>query len=125
MKHRITASLKTLTADRPLMIVLGLFGIGCLGLLIYYALHIHPSELQIVNHYTSFGTTNFYRDRWYYLIGFIVFICIMLAAHVTLSYRILVQKGHDLALAFAWLGVVMVVIAAAVSYQVLSIASLT
>lgn len=107
------------------MIVLGLFGIGCLALLIYYVLHIHPSELQIVNHYTSFGTTNFYRDRWYYLIGFVAFICIMLASHVALTYRILVQKGHDLALGFAWLGVVMVVIAAAVSYQVLSIASLT
>lgn len=125
MKHRITSSLKTLTASRPLTIVLGLFGFGCIGLLIYYALNIHPSELQIVNHYTSFGTTNFYRDRWYYLIGFVAFVCVMALAHTALTYRILVQKGHELAIAFAWLGVVMVVVTAAVSYQVLSIASLT
>lgn len=125
MKHRFMSSLGTLTADRPLLIVLGLFSFGCLGLLIYFAFTIHPSELQVVNHYTSFGTTNFYRDRWHYLISFAVFVIIMAAVHLSLSYRILVQKGHDFAIAFAWLGVVMVFITAAISYQVLSIASLT
>lgn len=107
------------------MIVLGVFGIGCLALLIYFGLNIHPSELQVVNHYTSFGTTNFYRDRWYYLIGFVLFVIVMAVTQVALSYRILVQKGHDLAIAFAWLGVVLVVITAAISYQVFNIASLT
>lgn len=119
------SSLGTLTADRPLLIVLGLFGVGCLALLGYYALTIHASELQVVNHYTSFGTTNFYRERWYYLISFALFVVVMWATHVALSYRILIQKGHDLAIAFAWLGIVVLIIAAAMTYQVLSIASLT
>ncbi len=113
------------TADRPLTIVLGLFSFGCLVLLIYYAFTIHPSELQVVNHYTSFGTTNFYRDRWHYLISFAIFVVVMAVTHIALCYRILTQKGHDLAISFAWLGVVMVIITAAISYQVLSIASLT
>lgn len=111
--------------DRSLMTVIGLFLVGCLILVVYYAINIHPSELQVVNHYTSFGTTNFYRDRWYYLIGFVVFVLVMAVVHVILSYRILVQKGHDLAVAFSWLGVILLVLTAAVSYQVLNIASLT
>ncbi len=111
--------------DRPLAIVLGLFLFGCLALLIYFTLTIRPSELQVVNHYTSFGTTNFYRDRWHYLIGFAAFVIVMAFAHGALTLRVLAQKGHDLAMAFAWLGVVLVVITAMISYQVLSIASLT
>lgn len=125
MKQRITSSIKTLVTDRSLVIVLALFLVSCLVLLAYFAVNIHPSELQVVNRYTSFGTTNFYRDKWYYLIGFVVFVIIMAAIHVALCYRIFIQKGHDVAVAFAWLGVVLVLITAAISYQVLNIASLT
>lgn len=125
MKQRIMFALKTLLADRPLMIVLAVFCFGCLGLLVYYAFTIHPSELQVVNHYTNFGTTNFYRDRWYYLLSFVGFVIVMALVQVSLTYRVLIHKGHELAIAFAWLGVIMVVITAAISYQVLNIASLT
>jgi hypothetical protein len=125
MRQRITSSLQLLIADRPLLIVLALFLVGCIGLLIYLATNIHPSDLQIVTHYTSFGTTNFYRDKWYYLLNFVVFVIVMAIVHVVLCYRILVQKGHDAAIAFAWLGVVLVVISAGIVYQVLKIASLT
>lgn len=125
MKQRITSSLQTLAADRPLLLVLGLFLFACVILLIYLAFSIHASELQVVVHYTAFGTTNFYRDKWYYLIGFALFVVIMAVVHIALSHKILLQKGHDLAIAFAWLGPVLVIITAATVYQVLKVASLT
>lgn len=125
MKQRITSSLQLLMSDRPLLIILALFLLGCVGLLVYLAVSIHPSDLQVVTHYTSFGTTNFYRDKWYYLLSFAAFSIVMAVAHTVLCYRILAQKGRDAAISFAWLGVVLVVICAAITYQVLKIASLT
>lgn len=125
MKKRITTWLQSLVADRGLLSVLSLFLVGCVAVLIYLAVSIHASELQIVVHYTSFGTTNFYRDKWYYLLNFALFIVIMAVVHVVLTQRILIQKGRQLALAYAWLGVVMVFLTGATIYQVVRIASLT
>ena len=122
---RIATSLQSLLMDRPLLLVLLLFLVGCVILLIYLAVSIRPSELQVVVHYTSFGTTNFYRDKWYYLLGFAGFVLIMAVAHIALTYRILMLKGREAALSFAWLSVALVVISVAVIYQILKIASLT
>ncbi len=125
MKERIASSIQQLFADRALLLVSLLFLVGCTGLIISLALSIHPSDLQIVVHYTSFGNTNFYRDKWYYLLGFILFVLLMAVVHMVLVCKILAQKGRDLAIAFAWLSVVLVFIAAVTFYQVLKIASLT
>ena len=125
MKQRLTASFQQLISDRSLLTVLIVFLVGCVGTLLYLAFSVHASELQVVVHYTSYGTTNFYRDKWYYLLSFAGFIIILALSHVCLTYKILNEKGRDAARAFAWLGVVLVVIAAATIYQVLRIAALT
>lgn len=125
MKQRLTASFQQLSSDRSLLVVLIVFLVGCVGTLLYLALTIHASELQVVVHYTSYGTTNFYRDKWYYLLGFVGFIVLLAVSHICLTYKILIEKGKDLAMAFAWLGVVLVIVTAATVYQVVKIASLT
>jgi hypothetical protein len=125
MKQQIISSFRSIIADRPLLLIVVGFIVSSLIVLTYLLITLRPSELQVVIHYTSFGTTNFYRDKWYYLLSFAAFILIMVVAHIALTYRILMLKGRDAALGFAWLGVVMVFISAAVIYQVLEIASLT
>ncbi len=125
MRQRILSSLQTLLADRPVMLILALLLAGSAGLLLYLGFSIQPGELQVVVHYTSFGTTNFYRDKWYYLLSFSAFAIIMAVMHIALTYKVLIQKGHDMAVAFAWLGVALLVITASIAYQVLKIASLT
>ena len=125
MKQQIISSFQSIIADRQLLLILAGFVLASLGVLVYLLVTLRPSELQVVIHYTSFGTTNFYRDKWYYLLGFAAFLIIMTVAHVSLTCRFLVHKGRDAAMAFAWLGLVLVVISAAVIYQVLKIASLT
>mgnify|MGYP003606052736 CR=1 FL=1 len=125
MKQRITSSLHTLIADRYILSLLAVFWLICLGVLIFLAISIQPSELQVVVHYTSYGATNFYRDKWYYLISFAAYIVIIAILHSILTFKLLSAKGRDIAVAFIWLSIVIVTIAAALFYQILKVASLS
>ena len=124
MKKRIISSLQALAADRYLLSILALFVLSCLVLVVFLGFAIHPSERQVATRYTSFGTTNFYRDKWYYMLSFIGFTVLMAIVHLLLIFKILREKGRDFAIAFAWLGVIIVGIAAALFFQILKIASI-
>lgn len=125
MKEQLIVSFKSILADRGLLTVLLLFLVCCVALLIYLGVNLQPSDLQVVVHYTSYGLTNFYRDKWYYLLGFAAFIVVHAVVYVVLTAKILNEKGRDLALAFAWLGIIIVFITSVTLFQVLRIASLT
>jgi hypothetical protein len=125
MKQRITSSVKEILQDRNLTILLGVFITVCLLLIGFLAISIRASELQVVVHYTSFGNTNFYRDKWYYLLTFALLVVLMAITHIVLVYKILQSKGRSYAIPFVWLSLLMVLIAAAIFYQVLKIASLS
>lgn len=125
MKKQAISSLKILSEDRYVAGLLATLFAGCLLLIGFLAVSIQPTELQVVVHYTSFGNTNFYRDRWFYLLSFGLYIVIMATLHTILTYKILRTKGRDLTIAFLWLSIIMLIIAFALFYQVLKIASLS
>ncbi len=125
MKQRMQQAAQPLVADRGVLGLLVVFTLLSLVTLILLALNIQPSELQVVTHYSSFGSTNFYRDKWYYLLSFIGFLIVFLIMHITLVRKLLVRVGRSLAIAYAWLGIIMVVIFAVVAHQILNLASLT
>lgn len=125
MKQQIITSFKEVTQDRYLTVLLGIFLLLCLGVIIYLATAVRPTELQVVVHYTGFGTTNFYRDRWHYLLTFAAFVVVLALSHSVLTYRLLAAKGREIAIPFVWLGILMVFIAAALFYQVVRVASLS
>lgn len=125
MKEQIREAITHVRGDRYFLLLLLGFVTGCLLALIYLAVVIRPSELQVVVHYTSFGSTNFYRDRWYYLLTFASFIMLLVVAHSSIAIRLLVEKGRQFALPFIWLGIVVLVIALALFYQILKVASLS
>ena len=125
MKQRIITLFKVLAADRHVLVLLSVFVTGALLLLVYLVTAIHASELQVVIHYTSFGTTNFYRDKWYYLLSFAGFIIVMVGFHTLITYKILQAKGREFAIAFIWLGITLLVISGALFYQILKVASLS
>lgn len=125
MKQRITSSFQQLAADRYLMTLIIVFLVACLGLLIFLSTAIHPGDRQVAVHFTSFGTTNFYRDKWYYLLGFAGFVVVMAIVQTILSYKIFEKKGRELAIPFVWLGILLVAIAAALFYQILKVAAIT
>ena len=125
MKEQIILAVRIVLRDRYLTVLLASFLFLCLSLLIFISVSIRPNELQVVVHYTSFGTTNFYRDKWYYLLSFAGFVVIMAITHCILTYKIHQLKGREFAVAFAWLGFIVFGISAALFYQVLKIASLS
>ncbi len=124
MKNKVLNQFQEIANDKPLLIALALFLVICVGILVFLAFSISPSERQIAVHYTSFGTTNFYRDKWYYLLGFVGFVVVMAVVHCLLTYKMLREKGRELAVAFSWLGVIMAVIAVGFLVQIIKIASI-
>lgn len=124
MKTLFIEPLKQLAKERRLIIALAVLLVGALTFMAYVGASIHASELKIVTHYTAFGSTNFYRDKWFYLISFVVFGLVLALTHTLITLRLLAEKGVELALSFAWASVLMLFIAAAILYQVLKIAAL-
>ena len=113
MKTTVINVSKQILADRPFLLALIALVFFSLAFCLYVTVSLHPSELQVVTHYSAFGTTNFYRDKWFYLAGFIVF-----------GFLNMLIYGA-LAIPFAWLGVVIIAVAGAVIYQLLKIAALS
>lgn len=124
MKDSLLTSIKLLAKERRIIIGQIALTIVALIFIIYVSFNIHPTELKLVNHYSAFGSTNFYRDTWYYLISFILFGITLLVVHGLITLRLLLLKGSELALGFVWISVVMICIAAAIVSQVLRVAAL-
>lgn len=125
MKNEIKQITRALVRDRYVAILLTSFLVLCVASIVFIAINIRVSELQVVVHYTGFGSTNFYRDRWYYLFTFIVFVVLMAAMHSIISYKLLESRGRDLTLAFLWLSITVIIIAVSLFYQIFKIASLS
>jgi hypothetical protein len=125
MKQQFTKSLRVFTKDRYITVLLASFLLLCIAVIIFLAVQIHPSELQVVVHYTSFGSTNFYRDKWYYLLTFVAFVLIIAVTHSVIGYKLLQKRDKEITVAFLWLSIILILIATALFYQVLKIASLS
>lgn len=120
----ITSS-KEFFRQRRIILALSTLFLVSIVFIIYVALNIHQTDLKVVTHYTAFGTTNFYRDQWYYLVTFGLLGVIIAAGHSVIALKIFAIKGLELALSFIWISVVMVCIAAVIVHQVLKVAALT
>ena len=123
MKTRITTTLKHVATDRTFIVAFAILTVLVIIFCLFVGFGIRVSELQVVTHYTAFGSTNFYRDRWYYLLTFIAFGIVTLVLYGAIACKLFVQKGRELAIPFLWLGCAIVLIAFAVVSQVMRLAS--
>ena len=105
MKETIKKSLKILIADRYLLAIISFMIILAIGLSIFIGLSIHPSDRQLVSHYSAFGITHFYFDQWFYLLTFVAFEVVVAVLHSIISFKLLITKGRSLAVMNAWFGV--------------------
>lgn len=105
MKKLIIDSLKELIKDRYLLFLLSFLIILAIFLSIIIGFAIHPSELQLISHYSAFGGMHYYRDQWYYLLNFVAFELIVATLHTVLAIKLSTTKGRPFAIAFAWLGI--------------------
>lgn len=88
------------------------------------AFTIRPSELQVPTRYSAFGITNFYRDKWYYALGFLAFAVVVAVMHVLISLKLYSVKGRRLAVAFLWLSLLVMAMAAATIFAILQLIGL-
>ena len=111
MKTHIRTAFKHATRDRSWIIGAGILVILSLLLAIILLLQIRPSDLQLPVHYTSYGTTNFYRDKWYYLFSFVLFAIFVMLMNIAISLKLYEQKGRQLSIFFLGLSIAIIVIA--------------
>ena len=89
--------------------------------IIYIALTVRPSDLQLVTHYTAYGVTHLYRDQWFYLLTFIGFAVITAFLHISVAIKIYVTKGSPLAIMFLWLGIGVLIFAWIVAISIINV----
>ncbi len=121
MKNTIVTSFKELTSNRHLTVLSGVLLLLALGMMTYIAVTVHPSELQLVTHYTAFGVTHLYRDQWFYLLSFGAFAALVAFLHIALAIKVYITKGHPLAIACLWSGIGVILFAWIIAASILTI----
>lgn len=124
MKNSLIANLKNFFSDRTmttLTVVLFLIGISYI---VYVALALEPSDLQVATRYTAFGETHFYRSKWYYLLSFVVFGVMLAAVHTALAVKLYNKELRQLAIFLLVFTMLLFVIGWIVAGSVLEIAFL-
>ena len=111
LKTNFVQSIKELVTNRYLTTLSIILVLLAAAFILYIFLTVHPSDLQLVTHYTAFGVTHLYRDRWVYLLTFVGFAVLVTFFHIAMAIKIYVTKGHPLAIMFLWLGIGMIVFA--------------
>ena len=113
--------IKELLTNRYLTVLSIILVLLSVGLIIYIAATVHPSDLQLVTHYTAFGVTHLYRDQWFYLLSFIGFAVLVAFFHIAIAIKLYVAKGHPLAIMFAWLGIGIVIFAWVTAISIINV----
>lgn len=121
MKNTITHSLKELFTNRYLATLSIVLAVLAIAFVVYIAVAVRPSELQLVTHYTAYGMTHLYRDQWFYLLTFAVFALLVAFLHIALAIKVYVTKGHPLAIMVAWLGIGVIVFAWVTSIAIINV----
>ena len=122
MKNNIIRSIKLILADRPITILL--IGLVVVSLLycLYVGLSLRPSDLQVAVHYTAYGETNFYREKWYYLLSFIGFGLIVATLNTAIAVKLYILERRQLALFFIWMSFLVLAIGWILTSSVLRVA---
>lgn len=120
IKHSLSLAIK----DRSYVTV-WFVGLGLLLLLIIIgAFYIRPTDLQVPVRYSSFGFTNFYREKWFYELNFIAFGILIGVFHSLIGLRFFEQRGRSFAISFQWLTVIILIVALATVTTILRVVSL-
>jgi len=124
MKTTIINSIKPLLSDRFMIVLTIVFILLTLFYCVYVGVSLKPSDLQVAVHYTAFGETNFYREKWFYLINFIVFGLLIAVTHTILTVKLYSQGRRQIALLFLWLSLLLMTVVFLLTRAILGIAFL-
>jgi len=121
LKTTLIQSVKELVTNRYLTVLSIIIVLLATSLVIYISVKVHPSDLQLVTHYTAFGVTHLYRDQWFYLLSFIGFAILAAFLHIAIAIKLYLTKGHPLAIAFAWLGIGVLIFAWVTAMSIINV----
>jgi hypothetical protein len=124
MKKTITSTIKTILEDRLMTVMIVVLVLVALAYCIYVGASLRPSDLQVAVHYTAFGPTGFYREKWYYLATFVAFGLLVAVMHSILVVKLYIQGRRQMALMFVWMSLLLLVIAFFMTRAVLKVAFL-
>lgn len=124
MTNKYLTPLKAVLGDRLVAALLIGLVLVCGAYCVYVGISLRPSDLQVAIHYTSYGNTSFYREKWYYLISFIIFGILVAVMHTTLTVKLYTQGRRQIALLFVWLSLLLMAIAFLLTHAILKIAFL-
>lgn len=116
--------IKSFFRDRSMTGLVAVLLVGLVSYVIYVALALEPSDLQVATRYTAFGDTHFYRNKWYYLLSFMAFGAIMIGLHVSLAIKLYGREQIQLAKAILGMTVFLLIICWIITRSVLQIAFL-
>ena len=124
MKNLPLDSIKKFFRDRTLVtLTIALLVLG-IAYIVYVAVSLEPSDLQVATRYTAFGDTHFYRNKWYYLLSFVVFAAVLLGVHISLAIKLHSRQQRQLAVGLLAFTVPMFIIGWIITRSVLEIAFL-
>lgn len=125
MKTRILAAFKQLLSDRPLLYMVIAIAVLAILYSLYVAFSLSPTELQIAVRYTAYGETHLYRNKWYYLVSFVIVAVLVSVAHSGLMVKLKARGVRPMALALGWLTIIIIAVLFIVTQRVLSSAYLS
>jgi hypothetical protein len=125
MTSSIKSTFKQITKDRPLlMLCIGIIVLA-VATMVYFILRLSVRELQIATRFSEFGETQFYRNKWYYLLNFIGIVGVIATAHILLMGKLVMREMRSFAVALGWMSLLLIVVTFLITYAVFSIAYLT
>jgi len=123
MNTRFVSSLKQLFGDRAILsFAFAIFVLGA-AYITYVIFALQPNASWLPTHYSAFGETHFYRDKWYYFISFAIFGLLFIVLHIGLLVKLASQALRPLAIAFGWLSLLTIFLIFIYTYSVLHIVS--
>lgn len=109
---------RQLISDRTLVIPLLIMLVLSIGLAVYAIFRLHISGVQLPIRYSDYGSTNTYRDKWYYLLSFPLLGLFIAVFHTFIAAK-LKAKNRELAVGFIVGSVAVLVFGAVVTAAVM------
>ena len=87
---------------RPFMTAWIVSLLALLLVVVFCAIEIRPSDIQVPLRYTAFGITHIYREPWVNELLFPVFALLIFGAHTFVALKLASLKSVKIAVGFQW-----------------------
>lgn len=106
---QLIAQIIKLSEDRGLFAIYFTMATVALITAIYILFTLRPSDLQLVSHYTAFGSTHLYRANWIDQYKTILISIAILVFHILIARVVADKISRSLAKVIAWAGVIILI----------------